>query len=110
MKEKVMSFVGMVTALLASACCIGPALFLMFGITGLGFLSRLEWMRPYFLVGTFILGCISYHYAYGKGSDCNPGGGCNTHSRRINRVLFWILVGFIFFGVSFPYITAWLFS
>lgn len=38
MKERMISFGGMVTALLASACCIGPALFLIFGITGLGFL------------------------------------------------------------------------
>lgn len=110
MKERAISIGGMVMAFLASACCLGPALFLMFGITGLGFLSRLEWMRPYFIAGTFILGCISYHYAYGKGANCNPGGRCNPHSRRINRVLFWVLVGFILFGVSFPYITAWLFS
>lgn len=110
MKERIISFGGIVVALLASACCIGPALFLMFGITGLGFLARFEWMRPYFLVGTLILGCISYHYAYGKGANCSPGGRCGPHPRRINRVLFWVLVSFILFVVSFPYITAWLFS
>ncbi len=110
MREKTLSIGGMVMALLASACCIGPALFLILGITGLGFLSRFEGLRPYFLVGTFILGYISYHYAYGKGANCGPVVGCNPNSRKINRVLFWVLVGFILFGLSFPYITAWLFS
>lgn len=101
-------FGGMLTALLASACCIGPALFLAFGITGLGFLSRFEWLRPYFLLLTFILVGIAYRYAYGKGSNCGPGGACNPSARRINRILFWVLIGFAIFGVSFPYVAAWL--
>lgn len=42
MKDKVASIGGMVTALLASACCVGPALFLAFGITGLWFLSSFD--------------------------------------------------------------------
>ena len=99
---------GMFTAILASACCIGPALFLIFGITGLGVLSSFEWLRPYLLILTFVFTGIAYRYAYGKGSNCGPDGACNPAARRINRILFWILIGFAVFGVSFPYAAAWL--
>lgn len=106
-KDKIVPIGGMVTALLASACCIGPALFLAFGITGLGFLSRFEWLRQYLLVLTFIFVGIAYRRAYGKGS-CNPDGTCSLNIRKINRVLFWVLVGFAVFGIGFPYVAAWL--
>jgi hypothetical protein len=108
MKERFASVTGVFTALIAASCCIGPALFLAFGITGLGFLSRLEVFRPYLLIATFVLAGISYYYAYGKGSRCKDGEVCNPRAMRINRVLFWVLVGFAVFGISFPYVAAWL--
>jgi len=107
MKEGFISIGGIVTALLASACCIGPALFLAFGITGLGFLSVFEGLRSYMLGVTFILVGISYRYAYGKGANCGPDGACTPGARMINRGLFWTLVAFALFGVSFPYVGAW---
>lgn len=107
MKDKIVPIGGMVTALLASACCIGPALFLAFGITGLGFLSMFEWLRPYLLVLTFIFVGIAYRSAYGKGF-CNPDSACSLSIRKISRILLWVLVGFAAFGISFPYVAAWL--
>ncbi len=108
MKERRASITGMFTALLAASCCLGPALFLAFGITGLGFLSRLESFRPYLLGVTFILAGVAYYYAYGKGSHCGPDGTCNPRTQKINRILFWVFVGFAIFGFSFPYVAAWL--
>lgn len=109
MKDKRIIFIsGMFTALLASACCIGPVLFFAFGITGLGVLSRFEWLRPYSLILTFVFIGMAYRYAYGRGSRCEADGACNPAARRINRILFWILVGFTIFGVGFPYVSAWL--
>lgn len=108
MKERLTSIGGMFTALLAAACCIGPALFLAFGITGLGFLSRFEPVRPYLIGATLLLTGIAYYYAYGKGSHCGPDGTCNPRTQKINRILFWVLVGFAIFGFSFPYVAAWL--
>lgn len=108
MKEKMTSIGGMITVLLAASCCIGPVLFLAFGITGLGFLSKLEPLRPYMLGLTFVFVGIAWYYAYGKGSACGTDGSCNPAARKINRVMFWTLVGFALFGVSFPYVSAWL--
>ena len=105
MKERLSALAGILTALLASACCLGPALFLFFGITGLGFLSRLDWLRPYMLALTIIFVAIAFHYAYGKGARCAKE--CNPRALRINRALFWVLVGFALFGFGFPYVFAW---
>jgi len=108
MKSRLSYIGGIFTALLASVCCIGPAMFILFGITGLGFLSRIEWLRPYFLRLTFVFVGIAYRYAYGKGSICGPDGTCNPSARKMNRVFFWVLVGFSIFGVSFPYMAGWI--
>lgn len=106
MKEKSLFIGGIITSLLAVSCCIGPVLFLLLGITGLGFLSRLEWLRPYLLAVTFILVGISFYYAYGKGSKCGSEGTCNPGTRRVNRSLFWVLIGFAIFGLSFPSVVG----
>ncbi len=110
MSKRASAIGGVITALLAASCCIGPALFLAFGITGLGFLTRLEPLRPYMIGLTFVFVAFAWRHAYGKGSNCGPDGGCNPRARKINRLLFWVLVGFAIFGVSFPYVAAWLFA
>ena len=83
MKERMASAGGIVSALLAASCCIGPALFLAFGITGLGFLSKLEPLRPYMLALTFLFVGGAWHYAYGKGSACGPEGTCRPSTFSI---------------------------
>lgn len=108
MKDRVSSIGGMFTALLAGSCCIGPVLFLVFGITGIGFLSSLEVFRPYLIIATVVSMAVSHYYAYGKGAHCEPTVICNPRTLKIKRFLFWALVGFAIFGVSFPYVTAWL--
>ncbi|MFQ5736458.1 MAG: mercuric transporter MerT family protein [Thermodesulfobacteriota bacterium] len=112
MKERLPSIGGMVTAVLASACCIGPALFLAFGVTGLGFLSVFEGLRPYLLALTFVFVGVAYHYAYGRGARCRPGSSCDARAGRMgdraSKALFWVLLGFTAFGVAFPYAAAWL--
>ncbi len=105
MKERLSALAGIVTALLASACCLGPLLFILFGITGLGFLRGLDWLRPYMLALTLIFVAIAFHYAYGKGARCAEE--CNPKALRINRALFWVLVGFALFGFGLPYAVAW---
>lgn len=106
MKEKAVSAAGIITSILAAACCIGPPIFLAFGITGVELFSRVEWLRPYLILVTFILVGFSYRYAYGK-RVCQ-GGNCGLPARSVNRVLFWVLVIFAAFGVAFPYLNAWL--
>jgi len=104
-REKIASVGGIVTSVLAASCCLGPALFLAFGITGLGFLARLSRLRPYFIALTLVLVCVAYYYAYGRGAVCGSGGTCTPAAQRINRFLFWLLVAFAIFGAAFPYVV-----
>ena len=99
---------GIITALLAASCCIGSVLFLLFGITGLGFLSSLAWFRPYFIGITLVLVVASFHYSYGRGARCAEEGVCSLRTIRVKKVMFWILVVFAVFGVSFPHVAGWL--
>ncbi len=108
MKDKYAVIGGMVTAVLAASCCIGPVLFLLFGITGLGFLSSLAWFRPYFIGITLVIVAVSFHYAYGRGARCADDGKCSLRTMRVKKVMFWILVAFSVFGVGFPYAAGWL--
>lgn len=108
MKDRYLTIGGIVTALLAASCCIGPALFLVFGITGLGFLSSLEWFRPYFIGITLLLVVVSFHYAYGRGARCVDEGGCSLRTMWVRWLMFWVLVAFALFGVSFPHVAGWL--
>jgi len=77
------------TALLAVSCCIGPAVFVIFG-TSIGFLSRLTVLsvfRPYFLAAAFILLGYSFWKLYLKKEKC----GCIADKRAqiLSRVIFW---------------------
>ncbi len=99
---------GMAAVIAASVCCIGPALFIVFGITGLGFLSKLEFLRPYTLALTFILVVMSYYYAYGSGARCDDGT-CSLPARRMNRIFFWSLVVIVTLGLTFPFIIDWVY-
>ncbi len=108
MKDKYALIGGIVTSLLAAGCCIGPVLFLTFGITGLGFLSSLEWFRPYFIGITLLLVAFAYHYAYGRGARCADKGKCSLRTMRVKKATFWVLAAFAAFGISFPHIAGWL--
>lgn len=46
---------ALVAALAASVCCIGPLLFAILGVTGMGFLAHLERWRPVLLAITAVL-------------------------------------------------------
>ncbi|MBI2411701.1 MAG: mercury transporter MerT [Deltaproteobacteria bacterium] len=104
MKERLASIGGIVSAFLASICCVGPVVLSVLGVAGTGFLLRFEWLRPYFLVISFVFLGIAYRYSYGRASRCNSERKCDMRSKRTNRFLFWVLAGFVLFGVVSPYL------
>ena len=78
------------TALLAASCCVGPAVFVIFG-TSIGFFSRLSVLstfRPYFLAAAFILLGYSFWKLYLKKEDCD----CVADRRAqiLARIIFWV--------------------
>lgn len=104
MKERLASIGGMLSAFLASICCVGPAVLAVLGIAGTGFLLRFEWLRPYFLIMSFVFLGMAYRYAYGRAGRCNSERRCDMRYKRTNRVFFWVLAVFVLFGIASPYL------
>jgi mercuric ion transport protein len=105
---------GLITALLASVCCIGPILFAALGIgagvTGLwasmaGFLKTLLPYRPWFIGLTALCFGISFSLAYRAPRGlCAPGSVCPpAASTWFTRRLLWTLAVLAVALISAPY-------
>jgi mercuric ion transport protein len=109
-KENVLSLGTVLASLLATSCCIGPAIFVVFG-TSIGFLSKLTFLtvlRPYLLGAAFFMLSYSFWKLYLKKPDCP----CpeNLRPRRIARAIFWIGFGAMLFAASFQKIVVWIYG
>jgi mercuric ion transport protein len=93
---------GLVAALFASICCIGPVLFAALGVgvgaTGFlagtaGFLKALLPYRPGFIGLTILLLGLSFYFAYRRPKPvCAPGEVCAPGATSgANRTLLWTL-------------------
>lgn len=97
-----------ITSFLAASCCIGPALFVVFG-TSVGFvgkLSFLEPLRPYLLGAAFVMLGYSFWKLYLTPPACT----CEAdfRKRKIARGIFWVGFTALVIAASFPTVTAWL--
>ncbi len=71
-KENISSIGTVVAAFLAASCCIGPAIFVIFG-TSAGFLGKLaffETYRAYLLGAGFLMLGFSFWKLFLKKADC----------------------------------------
>jgi mercuric ion transport protein len=109
-KETVASCSIVATSFLAASCCIGPAIFVVFGasIAFLGRLTFMEAFRPYLLgAGGGLLG-YSFWRLYLKKTECNCKG--DVRAQRIARVVFWFGFAAIVFAASFQTILLWIYG
>jgi len=88
--ENISSMGTILTSFVAASCCIGPAIFVIFG-TSAGFMSSfafLEPLRPYLLGAAISLLGFSFWKLYLKKQDCL----CkeDIRARKIARGIFWI--------------------
>lgn len=105
---------GLVTALLASVCCIGPLIFAALGVgvgaTGFlagtaGFLKTLLSYRPWFIGLTTLLLGTGFYLAYRRPEQvCAPGTACaGTGGTRPSRMFLWIMATLAVVLVLAPY-------
>lgn len=92
MRKEVISSVGsLVPAFLVSTCCLGPTLYVLFGVSvgGLSIFTPLEPYRPAFmLVAVGLLGYAFHHlYIRPPQFDCVEDG---RSALRTSRIVFWI--------------------
>lgn len=111
MKTENISGIGTVLAsLLAASCCIGPAIFVVFG-TSVGFLGRLSFLdplRPYLLGAAFIMFAYSFYKLYLKKPDCECVEGFSA--RKVARGIFWFGFAALIFAASFSKVIIWIYG
>lgn len=93
MKEERFAIGGaVVTAIVASLCCIGPVLFAVLGFSAFGAASVFVAARRYLLAVAVLLLAVGFYWAYfrkPKGA-CAPGEACATQTvSRAGRVGLW---------------------
>lgn len=99
-------------AFLASLCCIGPLVFVAFGV-GAGMASAFEPLRPIFTVLTVGLIAVGFYTVYGKkrspdAAVCGPDGTCAVpRSRSRDKIVLWAATIVALLLLTFPQWSLW---
>ena len=101
---------AVVTALAASACCLGPLVLLGLGISGawISRLTALEPYRPLFIGLTLVFLGYAFYRVYRRpgAESCEPGSAC-AHPRAptINKIALWVVTILAVGIMAFPYLV-----
>ena len=103
---------SVVSGLLASLCCIGPLVFVILGLSGAAFFTKLEQYR--WIFGTIAFGFLAFgfFFAYRGGEECSPGTSCavNPGRRKLNKILLWIAAILVVATIFSPNIIGFFMS
>jgi len=103
---------SIISAFIASICCVGPLVFALLGIGGAGLLVKFEPYRPYFMVVTFALLGTGFYFTYRKPKHAAASGpACDCPAPRTNRagkIMLWVATVLVVGFLAFPYVAAWL--
>lgn len=110
---------SVLTAFLASACCVGPLIFALLGLGGAGLLVKFQPYRPYFMALTFAMLGTGFYFTYRRPSLANapasasgpPACDCPApRTNRAGRVMLWVATALVGGFLLFPYLVPFLFS
>lgn len=99
---------GLVAGLLASACCVGPLVLVMAGISG-AWISNLTLLAPYrwiFVGVALVFMVLAWRRIYRApaAADCEPGSVCALpQTNRVYRVMFWVVSILVLLAFAFPF-------
>ncbi len=97
---------SVISAVVASACCWLPLLFLAFGLSAAGASTAFERVRPFFLLAAAGLLGTGFYLSYFRKKSCEPGQACavpNPKLRRFNRAMLWVATAVVIVVALFPY-------
>lgn len=101
MKEKFFAGGSILTAVLASSCCIGPLILAAIGVGGASFFAPIAKYRFIFIGITFAFIGVAYYFTYGRRACC-PG---ESRKRRLwtQEVPLWAITAFAVGLTAFTY-------
>jgi mercuric ion transport protein len=99
---------GILAAVGASVCCVGPLVLLALGVSGawIGSLTALEPYRPFFIGLTLLFLGLAFHHLYFARRACTPGSACaNPRTLKHQRLVFWIVAILVLGLISVPWLA-----
>ncbi|MDG0833539.1 mercuric transporter MerT family protein [Roseateles saccharophilus] len=99
---------GILAAIGASVCCVGPLVLLGLGIGGtwVGSLTAMELYRPFFIGLTLLFLGLAFRKLYLVPPVCIPGTPCaDPNTRRRQRLTFWIVAILLLALLAVPWLA-----
>lgn len=108
MKSENISATGSIlTAIVASVCCIGPTLLAFVGVGSLGAFISLESYRPYFIGLTILLLGFAFYLTYRKKEIACEDGSCKVvKAGKWNKIGVWTSAVIALAAILFPYFSV----
>jgi mercuric ion transport protein len=102
---------SIVSGLAASACCLGPLVLSLLGVSGAALARRFEPLRPFLLVLTYGLLAAAFYLTYRPTrAACAPGEVCERPvAGRAGKVAIWIGAVVVVLATLFPLYSGYLF-
>jgi mercuric ion transport protein len=98
---------GIVTAIVASLCCIGPAVLAIVGVGGISLFSAFVKYRPYFIGFTAILLGLAFYLTYRKREVVCEDGSCKIESAaKWNKITVWLATLIAAGAIAFPFVDG----
>jgi len=99
---------GVLAAIGASLCCVGPLVLLTLGIGGtwIANLTALEPMRPWFIAATLMFLGLAFRRLYLQPQVCEPGTLCaESIILKRQRLIFWVVALVLLALLSVPWMA-----
>ena len=99
---------GVVAAIGASVCCVGPLALLTLGIGGawIANLTALEPLRPWFIAATLVFLGLAFRRLYLQPQVCEPGAACaEPIVLKRQRLIFWVVALALLALLSVPWLA-----
>lgn len=113
MSTKTSLIAGLLAGVTASACCAGPLILLMLGVSGswIGNLSALEPFRPFFILVAVVFLGLAFRRIYLTPNACSTEAICATQpGKRSQQIIFWTTTIIVVLSIAFPWYGPLLFD
>jgi len=102
---------GIIAAVGASLCCVGPLILTVLGISGAAALTKFDVLRIPMILIVVVFFAVAGLSLYKKRTVCEPGSICADPVKYKRMVwAFWIGLVIAALGISSPYWVVWLFG